>query len=110
MDAPCVMGSSHSQKSLNSECHSQVQTCFGVVEVHAADLANAVEPVAKRVGVDPQPLGGLLLLAGFEVGAQGGDQASVAGAVVLRQRSEQAAGVVDQALVGDRREQPGESG
>src|SRR5437660_12884660 len=99
------MWSLHSQKRLNSQGDRQVQARLGVFEVQARDLADAIEAVAERVWVDAQAVRGLLLLAGFEIGGEGGDERALARAVVLNQRAEVAPAVVHQAPVAHRREQ-----
>src|SRR5207237_8158400 len=100
------MWSLHSQKGLNAQRNGQVQARLRVFEIQARDLADAIEAVAERVGVDAQPVCGLLLLAGFKVGAESGDERALARAVVLYQRAEVAPAVVHQALAADRGEQP----
>src|SRR5450759_4456702 len=97
------------QQGLDPERDGQVQARFGILEIDAADLADAIEPVAEGVGVDAQPRRRLLLLTGLEVGAQRGDEVSLARAVVLDEGPEVPAAVVDQALVADRGQKPGQA-
>src|SRR4029077_4379641 len=99
------MRSLHSQQGLNSEGHGQVEARLGVFEVEAGDLADAVEAVAKGVRVDPEALRGVLLLAGLEVRTERRHQRSLTRGVVLHQRAEMAAAVVDEAFVAHRRQQ-----
>src|SRR5882672_5241936 len=68
----------HTQQGLHAQRDRQVEAGFGVFEVDAADLADAVEPVAQRVGVDAQALGRLLLLARLEIGPEGRDEVALA--------------------------------
>src|SRR5450759_393793 len=103
------MWSSHAQEGLDTKRNREVEARLGVFEVDSADLPDAVEPVAERVGVNAQPLGRLLLLPCLEVGAQRGDQVAFARAVVLDERPEMPAAVIDQSLVGDRGEEAGEA-
>src|SRR5256886_8449382 len=78
-----VMRLLHSQKGLNSERDREVEPGFGVFQVQAGDLADPVEAVAQRVRVHAEPLRRVLLLAGFQVGPERGDQGALAGGVVL---------------------------
>src|SRR6266850_2449612 len=103
-----VMWSSHTQEGLHPQRDRQVEAGFGVLEVDGADLADAVEPVAQRVRVHAQPLGGLLLLARLEVGPEGSDEVALARGVVLDERPKMPPAVVDQPLIGDRGKQPGQ--
>src|SRR5438128_6075157 len=104
-----VMWLLHSQKGLDPEGNREVEPRFGILEVQAGDLPDPVQAVAQGVRMDAQLLRGVLLLAGFEVGPERGNQGSLACAVVLDQRAEVAAAVVDQALVADRSQQTGQS-
>src|ERR1700674_1240154 len=97
------------QESLDPKSHGEVEARLRVLEVDPADLADAVEPVAERVRVHPQLLSRLLLLARLEKGAQRGHQVPFAGGVVLDQGPEMPAAVVDQAFVGHRGEEPGQT-
>src|SRR5258708_39187212 len=97
------------RERLPAERHREFQARPGALEAAPADLADALEPVAERVRVHAQVLRRVLLLARLEVGAERGDQVPLAGAVVLDKRPEMPAAVVDQALVRDRGEEPGEA-
>src|SRR2546421_6246302 len=103
-----VMWLLHSQKGLNAQRNREVEPGFGVFEVQTGDLPDTVEAVAKRVRVHAELLRRVLLLAGFEVGPERGDQGALAGGVVLDERTEVAPAVVDEALVADGGEQPGQ--
>src|SRR5207244_462703 len=91
-----VMRLLHSQKGLDAQRDREVEPGFRILQVQAGDLADPVQAVAKGVRVDAQPLRGVLLLAGFEVGPKGRDQGALAGAVVLDQRAEMAPAGVDE--------------
>src|SRR5206468_12364671 len=99
--AEFVMRALHPQQGLDAKSHREVEARLRVLEIEARDLADAVEAVAERVRVDAQALRGVLLLPGLQVGAEGGHERALAGGVVLGQRAEVAAAVVDQALVAD---------
>src|SRR5215467_5852787 len=94
----------HPQQRLNSQSDRQVESRLRVLEVESGDLADAIEPVAQRVGVDAEAMRGVLLLAGFEVRAQGCDERAFSRAVVLDQRTEVPPAVVDEPLVAHRGE------
>src|SRR3989475_11917722 len=96
-----VMWLLHSQKGLDPERNGEVEPRFGILEVQAGDLPDPVQAVAQGVRMDTQLLRRMLLLAGFEVGPERGDQGALAGAVVLDQRAEVTPAVVDQPLVAD---------
>src|SRR5438270_9457575 len=103
------MRSLHAQQRLDTQGDSKVEAGLWVLQVDAADLANAVEAIAKRVRVHAQPRRRLLLLARLEVCAQRRHQAALARAVVLHQGTEMAPAVVDEPLVGDGGEQAREA-
>src|SRR5207245_10632957 len=102
------MWSSHTQKSLDPQSDGQVEACFGVFEVDAADLADAIEPVTERVRVDPEARRRLLLLARLQIRPQRRHQAALLRPGVLHQRPAAAATVVDEAFIGHGGEQAGE--
>src|SRR5207302_8382477 len=99
------MRSLHAQQRLDTQGDSKVEAGLWVLQVDAADLANAVEAVAKRVRVHAQPRRRLLLLARLEVCAQRRHQAALAWAVVLHQGPGTAPAVGAAPLVGDGRPQ-----
>src|SRR5438128_7289446 len=103
-----VMRFLHAEQRLDPQRYRQVQARLGIFQVQPRDLADAVEAVAERVGMDAQPLRGVLLLACLEVGAQGRDQGALTSAVVLDQRPEMATAVVDKALIAHRGQKPGQ--
>src|SRR5581483_12314143 len=96
------------EQRLDPDRDGQVEARLGILEFGAGDLADAVEPVAERVGMDLQPARGRLLLTGLQVGLERLDEATAALPVVLVERSQVAAGELDQALVVDRSQQAGE--
>src|SRR6266849_3146349 len=98
------MPPSHAEERLNAQRDGEIQARLRLIQVEVADLADAVEPVTQRVGVYAQPLRRLLLLSGLEICTQRRNEAAVAGAVVLHERTEQTVGVVDEALIRDRGE------
>src|SRR5438445_11572200 len=102
------MWSSHTQKSLDPQSDGQVEACFGIFEVDAADLADAIEPVTERVRVDPETRRRLLLLARLQIRPQRRHQAALLRPVVLHERPQVAATVVDEAFIGHGGEQSGE--
>src|SRR6266571_8902364 len=102
------MRSLHPQKRLHPQGDGEVESGLGILQVEAGDLPDPFEAVAQRVRMDAEALGRMLLLPRLEVRPQRGDERSLAGAVVLDQRSEMAPAVVDQPLVADRGEEAGE--
>src|SRR5260370_29337245 len=73
-----VMRASHAQKRLDPQGDGEVEARSRVLQGDAADLADAIEAVAKRVRVHAQPGRRLLLLARLAVRAPPGPQASLA--------------------------------
>src|SRR5205085_6073383 len=99
-----LMPLSHAQQRLHAQRHGEIQARLRLLELETADLADAVESVAQRVGVHAQPLRRFLLLACLEIGTQRRDEAAVARAVVLHERTEKPLRVVDEPLIRNSRE------
>src|SRR5215470_17037127 len=97
------------QQALDAQGYREVEARLCVFEFRARDLANPIETVAQRIGVDAEPAGGRLLLTLFQVRLQGGDQAAVSRSVVLYQRTEVAVREFDQAVVADAGQQTGQA-
>src|SRR5215471_5171419 len=97
------------QQALDAQGYREVEARLCVFQFGARDLANPIETVAQRIGVDAEPAGGGLLLTLLEVCLQGGDQAAVSGSVVLYQRSGVAVREFDQSVVADAGQQTGQA-
>src|SRR5699024_12403711 len=66
------------------------QPFLRIVQVESADRCVPTYPVAQRVGVDVQPLGGCTGIAeDLQVGQQGPHQIRTCGAVVLEEATDQ---------------------
>src|SRR5437879_4449407 len=96
------------EQGLHSQRDGHVEARLRVLEVDSADLTNSIEPVAQGIGMHTQALGSFLLLARLEISSKRRDEAPLACSVVLDERTEVPACVVDQAFIGYRCQQTGE--